>query len=857
MSLESIYRNSIFTNPRHPRRRKELLQKNPDAPLFNAVKLGKATVIHKIFSKIQKCGLSLQTVSINAMLPKVTIAAMTFLHPGFLYALPLAVLPVLLHLISLRKPRIVELPTFRFLLESYRQERRRNRFLEILLAVLRSLFLAGFIFALSRPSTEKSALTGAFAQSADVAIVLDGSASMERKSDGSTAFERARRFATSAISQQRAGKRAAIFRAGGELELLGDNEKQTVAELARNIADARCGGTAVDWKRTLERLGERLNKSQAGTTVLVLTDAQASNWSSLFAADSASAATPKSTGAWPFGENDRVIVVDVAGSSPAKPRSVVVTTSDTTPALIGVPVAIHTSIRSPAEAGKAIEATCVIDKAEAQKINATLDRDGVGKVRFSFTPTKDGICRGEVSIPDDDFPADDKARFCVNVQSRLRLLLVNGRPSTDAFEDETHCFKAAMQCDGIVVREIPEWEITPRSLADADVTVLANAGGLSEQHGQWLRDAVGDGMGLLVFAGDRVDVESFNLRLLAGDPGSASPMTPARFLSPQGELGSASTYERIGWLDRNHPAFSAFEDGDSQPLASARLFRWQPLQLPPADGENRRQMPTVVVARLGSKTPILIESRFGRGIAMFGGWSLSSQWSNLPLKPDFVPLMLQMVRHAAGRGAISGPSEIAAGAKGECQLSPRATIGDASILDESNKAKPLAFDRAGDLLAAWFRPMEPGYGRVEVDVRSIRPRGIGVDPDRDAPAKGQSYFASPAVTRLEWGFGVNVDPAESDPTKVDFEKLKSAFGGKVQVIEANADTETAFHSGPSEIWLPILILVGINLAAEFLLATTGDRTAIKESPSASTSRSLREVFRVAISDMHFPSDLKG
>ena len=60
------------------------------------------------------------------------------LNPLLLWFLPLALLPVLLHLLNLHRLREVELPTFRFLMEGYVQQRRRVRLVEWLLLLLRT-----------------------------------------------------------------------------------------------------------------------------------------------------------------------------------------------------------------------------------------------------------------------------------------------------------------------------------------------------------------------------------------------------------------------------------------------------------------------------------------------------------------------------------------------------------------------------------------------------------------------------------------------------------------------------------------------------------------------------------------------
>ena len=93
---------------------------------------------------------------------------MPFLFPALLWLLPLAAIPVLLHLLTLHRLKTVELSTFRFLFDSYIQQRRRMQFLEALLAMLRTLFLvavvlmiAGLVLSAHSSPPRRSAAVGA------------------------------------------------------------------------------------------------------------------------------------------------------------------------------------------------------------------------------------------------------------------------------------------------------------------------------------------------------------------------------------------------------------------------------------------------------------------------------------------------------------------------------------------------------------------------------------------------------------------------------------------------------------------------------------------------------------------------
>src|SRR3954465_152774 len=106
---------------------------------------------------------------------------MTLLHPALLWLLPLAALPLLLHLLTLHRLKTVELPTFRFLFDTYVQQRRRMQFLEALLAALPALFLLLLVLLVPRRVVKHwDTLFGTAAGTGgrEVILLIDASASM-------------------------------------------------------------------------------------------------------------------------------------------------------------------------------------------------------------------------------------------------------------------------------------------------------------------------------------------------------------------------------------------------------------------------------------------------------------------------------------------------------------------------------------------------------------------------------------------------------------------------------------------------------------------------------------------------------
>src|SRR5258706_2193688 len=137
------------------------------------------------------------------------MSSFSFLNPAFLWALPLASIPILIHLLSRRRLPEVQFPTVMFLRALEPREIRRLRLREILLLILRTLALILVIGAFARPSVEPKGAT--MRAAAAVAVVLDDSESMgARDEQARTRIDGARERGLAIVDAARVGDEIAI-----------------------------------------------------------------------------------------------------------------------------------------------------------------------------------------------------------------------------------------------------------------------------------------------------------------------------------------------------------------------------------------------------------------------------------------------------------------------------------------------------------------------------------------------------------------------------------------------------------------------------------------------------------------------
>lgn len=201
---------------------------------------------------------------------------MTFLAPWLLWMLPLAALPVVVHLIHLYRRRQVKWAAMIFLLAAQRMNKGLSRLRQVLILTLRALAVAALIFVVTRPLAGGwLGLTGGAPDT--VLILLDRSASMEQSNPAT------------GVSKRAAGLRnlsKAITDAVGTRSHLVLIDSATVQPLtlpkASDLTDVPQTGptdTAADIPGLLQGALDYITANKTGRTdVWLLSDLQETDW---------------------------------------------------------------------------------------------------------------------------------------------------------------------------------------------------------------------------------------------------------------------------------------------------------------------------------------------------------------------------------------------------------------------------------------------------------------------------------------------------------------------------------------------------------------------------------------------------
>lgn len=583
---------------------------------------------------------------------------MTFLNPGLLYLLPLAFLPVIIHLLNRLRYRRISWAAMEFLLASRRETVKRSRLKNLLLLAARVLALGFLVIALARPVATSGVFASVFlVRGGARLVVVDNSMSMSLVRGGSTNLERARESASGMAGPSSGEGRtrfAALVQPGGRVDYAGV-DAIAVQELPEMIRATEAAG---DIRRALAAAARGTASAGEGSTeVVIVTDLQRADW---HVEDSSGWAKVREEFG-PLGGSTSVRVVDV-GSSGWKNAAVTDVSVSDDMLITGRRAGITARISRTTDAASSSVVSLYLKEA---KVSSTALEWQAGErhasCSFEVEIGRDAIA-GRVELGEDVLSGDNRRYLVMSPCAKIPVLCVDGCPSREDLGGGSGFISAALDPEpeaGNLSNPITCTVIPAGSSfvpADYAAVVLASIGAPGRELLEELRTYVERGGMLIVFLGDGVDISSYKVGADIG----LFPARPVRTAESRQEDGIP-----VASIDYSVPALERFDNPDNPQIHSVRIRRWWDLEMP--------RVGTVrTLLGLENGSPWLVEGRLGAGQVLLFASPCDGAWSSLPVSPVFLPLMHRFVlAFAAGRspqrtlaaGAPLGPSAIRTGTK--------------------------------------------------------------------------------------------------------------------------------------------------------------------------------------------------
>jgi hypothetical protein len=675
---------------------------------------------------------------------------MAFLTPLFLAGLAAISIPVLIHLIQREKKRVIEFPSLMFVRRIPYQSVRRRRIRHWGLLLLRALAIALIVAAFARPFLRQRAIAAVVGGGArEVVILLDQSASMGYDDH----WDRAREAARSVVRGLGPDDKATLvlFSRNAEENMRATSDR---SRLEAAINAAKVGSDSTRFGPALKLADSILSRSslKRRETVLI-SDFQKSGWS----------------GSEEVRFPDGVTVTPVSVASPGASNLAVPSVTFARASFSGQErITVTAGLSNKGDAPlKDVPVTLTIDGHEIQTERATIGAHASGSVTFTQFTLVGANVRGSVHAGSDPLPADNTFYFVLSPSAPVSLLIVDSGDRGDA-----SLFLSKALSIGTTptfqIESAPAMRVTPPSLDKRAVVILNDTTFPSAAGGGVLKRFVERGGGLLVVTGDHTTWPQSEADLLPGRLGA----TVDRMTGRSGSLG---------YLDYSHPVFEVFRAPRSGDFSAGHIFRYRTLQPEPTDR---------VLARYDDGAVAAVERKIGAGRVIAWTTTLDDTWTDLAVKPIFLPLVQQLVRYLAHYEPATS----------------WVTVGQ--VLDLNARAK----DRAGHIVVT------PAGERVTMSATGQN-QGLlelsqqGVYEVRTAAA----------TTGRPEAIAVNIDPVESDLAPLDPRELVAAVTGHATPAAAQAPAVTQEMTREDAerrqgLWWYLLLAGLLLLAAETAIA---------------------------------------
>ncbi len=550
---------------------------------------------------------------------------LTFASPGLLAGLALLVLPLLAHLGGRRRLERVSFPAVRFLQTAQRTLRRRWLLDDLLLLALRMAAVAALVFLFARPQVLRSVRVDATSATAlDTVLVLDRSATTQTRIEGDAVFDRIAAQALQLVGEMEPGTRVGLVWMDHEAILEEPGLTRDLDPLGVAIRAGTAGYGATDLDQALAlALDLLLREGALEGQVVVLGDGSATRLPGEALAAS-----------WPPGIS--LQYRDLSAADPLNRWIASVEQPPTDGGLAGISVEVRLG-GAPAAEG-AVPVDLHVEGLEPIRGSHGGD-DPQHPKRFTVVGAGAGSVPATVEIGGDANPADDLYPFFLHSDARQFVYLLGGEGGASPRDDELYYLATALQPSATSLRGHEPIRVSVDELVDLPATpgtvLLVCNVPASQELAAGLRRLLDGGGGVLLTGGNLVDREAYN-RLL-GD------LLPAALGAVKSR--DSSTFEAsevaLAPPDLDDPLWAPFRDGGLSTFGRVRFDRI--LEVEPFLAESAD-----VLLRYSDGRAALLERQVGAGHLLLFTSTLDDDWSDLPVRGIYLPMVHQIVRRLSG-----------------------------------------------------------------------------------------------------------------------------------------------------------------------------------------------------------------
>ena len=547
---------------------------------------------------------------------------LTFHNPLLLFGLAAAILPILIHRITQRKPEVRQFSAVRLLLQSQRTSARPRRLKHLLLLFLRILAIAAIVFMMARPVLDRPGSATLLPEGAKV-LIVDNSLSMGYREDRGQRYHIAKSAARKAL--EGFDGRVALIPTG-RAQRAQAFEWMQVEDALNALEALPLSFARGETEAALTAAYQRLKNLEMPMQILILSDLARSDWDGF---------DLTRLGIIPDADVTFFRIGPSTRDSNFSIKDVSLTEGEV---LVGVPARLAVSVSNLSdESGAALVQIHLAGLKTGQK-SIDLKPGETATVFFEVLVDKPGWVDAEIKLSPDRLSSDDVFYFPMNVRDKVNILIVDGDPKTSLKASESYFLMSALhpgafEASPFRTRVITEGEVARTDLGSYDGIFLLN---VARPDFSRLASFLEMERPVFIFLGDRIVAEEYNRFSLA----------PWQIIGLNDQNAGAETITRVDLSPEARKILAPLE-GSLKSVSVRRYFK--------IEGSAKNLL------TLGNHDPLLLEAEAGRSKLYMFASSADLDWNDLPLKAVYLPLLQGLVKEAVGLSGTFQTGKIPSG----------------------------------------------------------------------------------------------------------------------------------------------------------------------------------------------------
>lgn len=538
---------------------------------------------------------------------------MIFLNPTVLLGLLAAGIPILIHLLNLRKLKKIEFSTLAFLKELQKTKIRKIKLKQWILLALRVLIIIFLVLSFARPTLESVDITAAASKAKTSSVfILDDSYSMSLINDNGSNFNKSKEIISTLLKDLQEGDEALIIPTTNPFDKNELTSNRTLLETELDLVEISKGKNRLP--ESINEALKYLSQSQnLNKEIYLFTDLQQNNIDNDFQFEIQNVS------------DARIYIFNFVNSDKG---NLGITEFSLNNQLIekDKPISFSSIIANSSQKNvESIASLFINGKRSAQK-SLSIQPGESELINFETTLTEDGLISAELTIEDDDIIGDNEAFLSLLVPEAIKVLLIYDNQSDAAF------IESALQNDitknKIELSKYSSDNVFSSLISETDVVIY---------------------IGEKIKTAELINSES-RKNLILFPPSNSNQNSYNGFLS---RINLPNRFNKIELrdntiqfdeIDFKHPIFGGLFNEDEKPSVNSPSITKYYKSSSNLNGKR--------IISLIDKSPLIYESS-NENITMIN-FNLSPvlSWSDFPLKSLFAPIIIRSIFYLSSSEAL-------------------------------------------------------------------------------------------------------------------------------------------------------------------------------------------------------------